>query len=203
MLKEIGQYGAATPAQQRLYDRMTEMFPQEIILLAAGECAAKQKKFDSVLKLLESWQERGFTDEEQIRNHIEAFHQKEEVLKKLRQKWAGQDADIGQKTLQLLEKWEKSMRFSREMISLAADAAFEAKKPIAYMDRLLTDWSEKGIRTPEAAKQEQKTAGAGELRKTGKTVSAQQYSQRDYEGEQEDAMRRMLSGVRNGGESHA
>ena len=203
VLKEIGQYGAATPAQQRLYDRMTEMFPQEIILLAAGECAAKQKKFDSVLKLLESWQERGFTDEEQIRNHIEAFHQKEEFLKKLRQKWAGQDADIGQKTLQLLEKWEKSMRFSREMISLAADAAFEAKKPIAYMDRLLTDWSEKGIRTPEAAKQEQKTAGAGELRKTGKTVSAQQYSQRDYEGEQEDAMRRMLSGVRNGGESHA
>ena len=203
VLKEIGQYGAATPAQQRLYDRMTEMFPQEIILLAAGECAAKQKKFDSVLKLLESWQERGFTDEEQIRNHIEAFHQKEEFLKKLRQKWAGQDADIGQKTLQLLEKWEKSMGFSREMISLAADAAFEAKKPIAYMDRLLTDWSEKGIRTPEAAKQEQKTAGAGELRKTGKTVSAQQYSQRDYEGEQEDAMRRMLSGVRNGGESHA
>ena len=203
VLKEIGQYGAATPAQQRLYDRMTEMFPQEIILLAAGECAAKQKKFDSVLKLLESWQERGFTDEEQIRNHIEAFHQKEEFLKKLRQKWAGQDADIGQKTLQLLEKWENSMGFSREMISLAADAAFEAKKPIAYMDRLLTDWSEKGIRTPEAAKQEQKTAGAGEMRKTGKTVPAQQYSQRDYEGEQEDAMRRMLSGVRNGGESHA
>ena len=93
------------------------------------------------------------------------------------------------------------------MISLAADAAFEAKKPISYMDRLLTNWSEKGIRTPEAAKQELKKAGAGDLQKAGKfggkTVPAQQYAQRDYEGEQEDAMRRMLSGVRNGGESHA
>ena len=183
------------------------MYPQEIILLAAGECAAKQKKFDSVIKLLESWQERGFTDEKQIRKHIEAFHQKEEFMKKLRQKWAGQDTDIGQKTLQLLEKWESNMGFSREMISLAADAAFEAKKPITYMDRLLTNWAEKGIRTPEAAKQEQKNTGDGELQKAGKpnrkTIPAQQYTQRDYEGEQEDAMRRMLSGVRNGGENHA
>ena len=207
ILKEIGQYGTATPAQQKLYDRMTEMYPQEIILLAAGECAAKQKKFDSVIKLLESWQERGFTDEKQIRKHIEAFHQKEEFMKKLRQKWAGQDTDIGQKTLQLLEKWESNMGFSREMISLAADAAFEPKKPITYMDRLLTNWAEKGIRTPEAAKQEQKNTGDGELQKAvkpnRKTIPAQQYTQRDYEGEQEDAMRRMLSGVRNGGENHA
>ena len=122
VLKEIGQYGTATPAQQKLYDRMAEMYPQEIILLAA-------------------------------------------------------------------------------------DAAFEAKKPITYMDRLLTNWSDKGIRTPEAAKQEQKNTGAGDRQKTAKTsvktIPAQQYAQRDYEGEQEDAMRRMLSGVRNGGKSHA
>ena len=205
VLKEIGQYGAATPAQQKLYDRMTELYPHKIILLAAGECAAKQKSFDSVLKLLESWQERGFTKEEEILGQIDAFHKKEEFLKELRQKWAGRDADIGQKTLQMLEKWENSMGFSREMISLAADAAFEAKKPIAYMDRLLTEWSQKGIRTPEAAKEEKKSRE--EVLKTGKnsrkTVTAQQYTQRDYDGEQEDAMRRMLSGVRNGGDSHA
>ena len=75
------------------------------------------------------------------------------------------------------------------------------------MDRLLTNWAEKGIRTPEAAKQEQKNTGDGELQKAvklnRKTIPAQQYTQRDYEGEQEDAMRRMLSGVRNGGENHA
>ena len=55
--------------------------------------------------------------------------------------------------------------------------------------------------------QEQKNTGAGDRQKTAKTsvktIPAQQYAQRDYEGEQEDAMRRMLSGVRNGGKSHA
>ena len=57
----------------------------------------------------------------------------------------------------------------------------------------------------EAAKEEKKSRE--EVLKTGKnsrkTVAAQQYTQRDYDGEQEDAMRRMLSGVRNGGDSHA
>ena len=205
VLRELGQYGAPTPAQQKLYIRMNEMYPNEVILLAARECAAKQKNFDSVMKLLESWQERGFTDEKQIRDHIDAFHGKEEFLKALRQKWAGKDADIGQKTLQMLDRWEGGMGFSREMITLAADAAYEAKKPIAYMDKLLTAWNAQGIRTPEAVKEEQKNRGEQALfRKTpGKNVPAQQYTQRDYDDEQADAMRRMLSGVTNGGGEHA
>ena len=204
VLKEIGQFGAATPAQQKLYARMTAMYPKEIILLAARECAAKQKHFDSVMKLLESWQERGFTEEQQIREHIGAFHEKEEFLKALRQKWAGKDADIGRKTLELLDKWESGMGFSREMIALAADAAFEAKKPLGYMDKLLTDWSKQGIRTPAAAQEERKARGdrmpREERNPRGRTVTAQQYTQRDYEGEQEAAMRRMLSGVTDEGE---
>ena len=148
-LNEAGIYGPVTPAQQKLYAQMTEMYPHEIILMAARECAAKQKNLDSVMKLLKSWQERGFNDAEQIREHISAFHEKEDFLKELRGKWAGRDADIGQKSMQLLDKWEREMGFSREMISLAADFAFEMKKPAAYMDKTLEYWAEKGIRTPE------------------------------------------------------
>ncbi len=206
VMKEIGQYGAATPAQQKLYAEMTDLYPQNIIILAARECAAKQKHFDSVLKLLESWKERGFEDEKQILEHIEAFHEKEEFIKTLRQKWAGRETDIGQKTLQMLEKWENGMGFSREMISLAAEEAYEAKKPISYMDKLLQSWAEKGIKTAEAAKKEQKAheEQSGSLRKNpAKNVAAQQYAQRDYEDEQDEAVRRMISGIANGGEHHA
>lgn len=206
VMKEIGQYGTATPAQQKLYAEMTDLYPQNIIILAARECAAKQKHFDSVLKLLESWKERGFEDEKQILEHIEAFHEKEEFIKTLRQKWAGRETDIGQKTLQMLEKWENGMGFSREMISLAADEAYEAKKPISYMDKLLQSWAEKGIKTAEAAKKEQKAheEQSGSLRKNpAKNVAAQQYAQRDYEDEQDEAVRRMISGIANGGEHHA
>ena len=215
VLKELGQYGAATPAQQKQYDRMTEMFSKEVILLAAGECAAKQKHFDSVIKLLESWQERGFTDEQQIREHIAAFHGKEEYLKTLRQKWAGRDTDIGQKTMAMLDKWEGGMGFSREMISLAADEAFEAKRPIAYMDKILTEWAGKGITTPEdVQKEKQKRADEppAARKPSGKSVVAQQYPQRDYSGEQNAAMESMIAAIKaekeretnvNGGNDHA
>ena len=211
LLREIGQYGAATPAQQKLFARMNEMFPQEIILLAARECAAKQKHFDSVMKLLVSWQERGFTEEKQILEHINAFHEKEEFLKTLRQKWAGRDADIGQKAMQLLEKWENELGFSREMITLAADLAFEARKPAAYMDKTLTYWAEKQIRTPEDVEKDRKNHREQypqtTLKKAGKTVTAQQYDQRNYDGEQEDALRRMIDRINdkavNGGTDHA
>ena len=73
------------------------------------------------------------------------------------------------------------------------------------MDKLLTAWNAQGIRTPEAEKEEQKNRGEQALsRKTpGKNVPAQQYTQRDYDDEQADAMRRMLSGVTNGGGEHA
>ena len=205
VLSEAGQYGPVTAAQRKLYKQMTEMYPQEIILIAARECGTKRHSFDSVLRLLESWKERGFRREEDIREHIEAFHEKEEYLRSLRRKWTSRDAETGQKTLQMLDKWESELGFSREMITMAAELAFESKKPVSYMDKILTGWAEKGIRTPEEAGKEirerrGKTAET-QGRSGGKGVTAQQYEQRDYSGEQEEAMQRMLS--MNGGDGHA
>ena len=195
VLAEMGQFGPAAPDKQKMYSAMEKLYPQKIILMAAKECAAKQSSFESVLKLLESWSERGFTTEEQITAHIRAFHEKEDFLKSLRKKWAGRDADPGLKAMQLLDKWEDELDFSHDMISLAADMAFEAKKPVSYMDKLLTTWAEKNIRTPEEAKKGQQLPSE----KTSKTVTAQQYTQRDYTGEQDEAMRRMLEMNGDGG----
>ncbi len=197
VLNEIGCRGAATPAQKEQYSRMKEIYPQSILMMAARECAIKQKNFDSVMKLLESWKERGFTEEEQIREHIRSFHEKEAYLQELKGKWNGKETEIGQKTLRLLEKWENEMGFSREMISLSADLAFEAKKPLSYMDRILCYWAEQGIRTPDAAQQDRKAHGdAYSEKKTKpgeKTNPAQQYTQRDYTGAQDEARKRMIS----------
>ena len=209
VLNELGQYGAPTPAQQRQYAQMLEKYPQEIILIAARECAAKQKRFDSVMKLLESWQERGFSSADQIREHIRAFHEKEEFLKELRQKWEGRDTDIGQKSMQMLDKWENGLGFTREMITLAADLAFEVKKPAAYMDKTLEAWAAEGVRTPEdVRKRQQDRAGQaqGTRKAAAKTVSAQQYEQRNYDNEQGEALQRMISAMHSsdkGGEENA
>ena len=202
VLTELGQYGAPTPAQQKLYSQMLEKYPQEIILMAAKECAAKQKRFDSVMKLLESWQERGFTNADQIREHISVFHEKEEFLKQLRGKWAGRDTDIGQKAMQMLDRWENSLGFSREMISLAADLAFEVKRPASYMDKTLEAWAQEGIRTPEDVKKMQQARAEKAqpaAKSSAKNVNAQQYTQRDYDHEQQEAMERMISAMNASG----
>ena len=208
VLNELGQYGAATPAQQKLYAQMRETYPQEIILIAARECAAKQKRFDSVMKLLQSWKERGFTSAQQVREHISAFHEKEDFLKELRQKWAGRDTDVGQKAMQLLDKWENQLGFSREMITLAADLAFEVKKPAAYMDKTLEAWAKDSVRTPEEARkrQQNRAEAEGAQKPAGKNVAAQNYTQRSYDNEQEEAMQRMLASMNpagNGGKDDA
>ena len=91
------------------------------------------------------------------------------------------------------------------MISLAADLAFEAKKPLSYMDSTLTGWAKDGLKTPEAVKKERKDH-AEQRNEPGKRssvrgVSAQQYQQRDYSHEQDEAMERMLN--MKGGEENA
>ena len=202
VLSEAGLHGTATPAQQKLYDQMSVLYPQKIILLAAGECAAKQKSLDSVMKLLQSWKDRGFTTENEIREHIEAFHEKEEFLSKIRQYWSSKNAEPGQMALQMLEKWESELGFSREMITIAAELAFEAKKPVSYMDKTLREWAENGIRTPEDLRIKQNRSVKADFEKERKnknrSVTAQQYTQRDYANEQNEAMQRMLN--MNGGE---
>lgn len=205
IMNETGLRGAPTPSQQKLYVQMRELYPQSIILLAAKECAAKQLDLNSVLKLLQSWKDRGFTRDEEIEEHISAFHDKEEFLKSLRKKWSVHGNEPGQKAFELLEKWENELGFSREMILLSADLAFEAKKPIAYMDKTLCHWAEEGIRTPDDIRLEQeRNSGPNEIKhrkNNQRTVSAQKYTQRDYTGEQDDAMRRMIS--MDGGDSIA
>ena len=195
-LKEAGLPGPASAYHRELYEQMTAIYPENIVLLAARECAKKQKDFDSVLKLLQSWKERGFTDEKQIKEHVQQFHDRETFMKELRGKWSGRGADVGEKSLQLLEKWERDLGFSREMIRKAADSAFEVRRPMAYMDKILTYWAEKGIRTPEGADNDRRENREHyrefTQKPSAKTVIAQQYSQRDYSDEDAAAMRRMM-----------
>jgi hypothetical protein len=77
------------------------------------------------------------------------------------------------------------------MILTAASLASEAKRPMSYLDRILSDYHEKGITSPEEARQDHEHSGkpaeAGGGKK-GKTVLAQEYTQRDYTAVQNDMM---------------
>ena len=188
ILKELGR-GEVTPQNLELYDRMKDLYPQEVIMTAARECGHSGKGTEDILKLLKSWQEKGLTDNGQVNAYVEAFHRQTELIRELRGIWGADPSRIGKTDRSLVSKWENELGFSREMILAAAEYASEAKAPMTYLDRILTDYREKGIATPEQAKKERKLrrsadgTGAG---KPAKTVIAQQYEQRDYSGVQDE-----------------
>ena len=68
----------------------------------------------------------------------------------------------------------------------AAALASDANIPMIYLDTILKSYREKGITTPEQAAKERKQYRAAGKTKPAKTVSAQQYDQRDYSGVQDE-----------------
>ena len=75
------------------------------------------------------------------------------------------------------------------MILTAAAYAADATIPTTYLDKILTEYKEKGITTPEQAEKERKqyrTASGKTAGKPARTVVAQQYEQRDYTGVQDE-----------------
>ena len=200
VMKKLGRSAATTEYQEKAYDQMLQIYPQEIILLGAEECERKKRDPESLLLLLKSWKDRGFTTKEQIEEHIRVFRDREAFLKKLRSRWSSRETDPGGQHMDMLCRWEETLGISREVILKAADFAAEVRRPMAYLDALMTRYAEKGIRTPEEAEQDHReyTAQYKDIaRKTAeKNLPAQNYDQRDYSGEQDAAFERMIDRIR-------
>ena len=87
----------------------------------------------------------------------------------------------------LLAKWRSDWKFSDELVDAVADFSVGKTAPMAFMDKILTDYHDTGIATVEAAREDhqkhlaayqqpEKPAG-----KPGKTVIEQRYEQREYD----------------------
>ena len=204
VLNELG-WGEINPQTQELYQRMTALYPQKTILRAARECgSARGKTAEDVLKLLQAWKAKGFENDAQIEEYIQEFHDQTAFLKELHRIWGTDENKIGRNERELAGKWEKEMGFSRKMILDTAALASEARAPLAYLDKILSEYREKGILTSEDAAKKRAARLGQKEQQTGsrtKLVNAQQYQQRDYSGEQEEAMEQFIR--MNGGDPDA
>ena len=197
VMHQLGRNGSVTAYQEEIYNRMADLYPFEIIMSAARECSRKKKDPESVLKLLESWKRRGFTHLEEVEEHIRQFHDREDFIRKIRSRWPVRETEPGERSLEMLAEWEESLGLSRELILKAADYASEAKNPMNYTDRLLRRYAEKGIHTPEEAEKD-RTEFAAQYRDLSKAIPQKSggnsgYEQRDYSGEQDAALERMMN----------
>ena len=199
LLKILG-VGRITEENRELLLRLEEQYDPSVIEIGARECAAGGKNLQDLEKLLASWRKKGLTDQAEVEAYVREFRAQNELLRQLREKWNGTEPRIGETARKMVSHWEKDLGFDRPTILKAAEFAYEAKAPMAYLDKLLTGYAEKGIHTPEAAEEEhrrfpQAQPSAG---KATKGVAAQQYHQRTYD-DPEETPEEILARLNGGG----
>ena len=207
VLKELGR-GEVSQKSLKVYDQMLEIYPQDVILIAARECGHSGKDAEDTLKLLQAWKEKGLETRNEVETYVQAFHDQTALIRQLKKTWGTDEARISKTDRSLIQKWEKELGFSRDVILEAAGFASEAKQPMAYLDSILTDYHGKGITSPEQVRQEhEKNRGSGR-KKTVKVMPGQDFVQRSYDGVPEEMIKDLENEVRafmkdNGGESDA
>lgn len=177
---------SATEGTLAAYRSMLTLAPHEVILLAAGEVSRAGGKLDDVLRLIETWADKGLKTPDQVRAYIASFHESGRLLARLYEQ-CGKTGKPSVPDRALLDKWQKDWGFSQEMLFLAASLSKDAEKPMPYLDKLLKAWHDADITTPErvqAARAERSAsyaATSSPVAQKGKVVSQQQYTQRTYD----------------------
>ena len=170
-----------------IYRDMLALYPQEVVLRAAQQCAARRNaSMEDVLDGLKRWNKRGLQDLAGIDAFIARHNAQTELLRRLAEVW-GQRPASGQANRDLVEKWEAEWGFPPETIVHCAAWAADANRTMPYLDSILEDLHGKGALTPAQADaaREQYRARSSSAPKQDRTVTAQQYEQRDYSQEPE------------------
>lgn len=188
MMQHLG-ISLDTPALLRLYRQCLEMQPHAVILLAADECVRTREKgrAESLLSLLHAWQSRGMTTEDDVQKYLALVREENLALRELFER-SGHEARPTAADRAQYETW-KSWGYDRELLLLAAEQSRVAQgSKMAYMAKVLEMWHEAGITDISQARARKRPDNAGPARSQGKTVTAQQYTQRDYTEEELDTV---------------
>ena len=207
IIRELGK-GDVSSRNLQIYDHMLDLYPQGIILIAARECGQNGKDTSDILKLLQAWKDKGLEEQREVENYVNTFHEQTVLIRKLKNLWGGDEARIGKTDRSLIAKWENEFGFSPEAITAAASYAAEAKQPMNYMDKILSEYYEKGVMTPEQIKQAHEQFKNSNKSKVQKVLPGQNFPQRSYHDVQEKMMQDLEKEVRsfmkeNGGEPDA
>lgn len=176
ILKSLGNPSQTpTPEQISAYNRFINdgMLP-EVLLKAAAQCGLQNKRsFEAFERTVKKWKSLKLMAMDDVNAYAKRREEAYLVLEKSGQSRRPSEADIDQ-----LIKWQKTLPM--DLIFYAAECANGTQLPIRYIDKMLSEWSEKGIKDVEAAKR----ARAAHPAQPTKELPAQSYAQREYDDEE-------------------
>lgn len=164
------------------YRELRRLYPHEVLLAAARECATQGKGLDDAELLLRSWKARGLETAGDVEAYLRPYHARRALLQKLGEAW-GKRAPQGRAHHDMAQKWLETYGFPEELILHCAAWSADAERNMPYLDKLLTALHELGVRDvagAEAQRARYRAAQGAPASRPERRVSAQQYEQRDY-----------------------
>lgn len=199
-LRALGNYSITiNDTTKATYKSFQTMYPDPVILLAAQQCAKwGMTTLQDVMQTLMAWQNRSLRTLPEIDAYMRQIDEQNEFLivlyqaMQLDEKTKPNAADRA-----LVKQWTEEWRFAQMFVLGCAPWAAGKKSPMAYLNKMLKVFREKGITTMEAAKAErerfeqQPSQSTAPAARAPKVVGEQQYTQRTYTPTQ-DAMDAMM-----------
>ena len=168
------------PAAALEYKTLLSIQPHEVLLLAADYCRRRNQTLEDMDRLLERWKGKGYVTEDAVREYLDKRLGLERLLRDVYDA-CGHRGNPTAKDLEMYKKWQHEWGFHHELICCAAEQASGAEgNKITYLDKVLEAWHEAGITEISQIRDKRGTG----RKQYGKTVSAQQYTQRQYTEEE-------------------
>lgn len=211
LLTALGQASLQpSPEQQEIYRQwLSQGLEPGAILMIANRCARRGKNsFEDLVRSVDNFRKMNLLTEKQLKRYLSDQH----VLSDLAQKVFDQCGWDHKPTVMDIQWIGQCLKKAdADLILYAAECSKGTQLPLRYMERVLKNWTDKGISDVERARADREANraklpiqnGPGEARRPQKQpLPGQQYAQRQYTQEQMDALVFDLNNVKLDEESN-
>ncbi|MDO5477685.1 MAG: DnaD domain protein [Clostridia bacterium] len=140
-----------------LYDWLS--LPVEVILMIIEHAVSLGKKSMRYIETVAlSWSENGITTADAATEYLASYEKAGKMKRRFKKLLGISGRDLTETEAGLLASWSETLGFSDEMIRLAYEKTVmqTGKASFNYMNAILKDWAEKGIKTPGDTEKETK-----------------------------------------------
>ncbi len=132
-------------------------FSAEVILMLLEYCVSIDKKnMPYIERVASEWHKRGLNSIEKVQQFLIDEQQKKDYMYRVKQALAIHDRDLTGIEEEYIQRWHNDYGMSVEMISLAYEYCVLRinKLSFPYMDKIIKNWHEKEITSPDEARVE-------------------------------------------------
>lgn len=137
------------------YDALS--FSPELILMLLEYCVSKEKRsMKYIERVAVAWHESGVKTLEQAEEYVRKEEEKTDYFGAVRRLMRINDRPFSQSEEAYLTKWRDTCKMSEEMVALAYEYCVLqiSKVSFPYMDKIITRWDSRNIRTVAQAEQD-------------------------------------------------